>query len=457
MDTAYKPVQQDADDHDNRLHVTLDSDYDEATKVPYSPALPSKGEGEKHEDSRWVFYVEMIVILTVLFFAESSRGMVMPSLNLYVDSLTTESRWFGILIGAYSGGRLVGSTVLGYLYNKLGINWTLQFALLLSLVGNGLYVVASLFNSIWVLLLARLLTGFSTGTLSIVRAFVAERTTKEERTRWVSYSTAVQYIGFALVPGFGAFFANIDFKVGALPVNQYTAPGFVLFFCNAMVVPAVYYFIPNHKNTEEEVKGVKGVKGSELKLFYWGLALFIMLNLVGRGVLSVLETTVSRTFEDILEDISDPEVTPDLTKDVSIMLFALGMIGLVIFLFLDIVCKYIAEQVILSIGYVVVAIGSLALISYGRETISLLQFAIGSISILSLASPVVQTLVVSSFSKILGSKPQGTMMGYITSAGSVGRILMPPLTKQSGQTQPTGCLWDCPSSLLSQSSSTMSL
>ncbi|PRP89052.1 Major Facilitator Superfamily (MFS) [Planoprotostelium fungivorum] len=374
----------------------------------------------------------MLIILTVLFFAESSRGMVMPSLNLYVDSLTTEKRWFGILIGSYSVGRLIGSTVLGYLYNKFGIQWTLQFALILSLGGNALYVFAALFNSIWVLLLARLLTGFSTGTLSIVRAFVAERTTKEERTRWVSYSTAVQYIGFALVPGFGAFFAHIDFTVGVLPVNQYTTPGFVLFFANAVMVPAVYFFIPNHKNKEEEVKGVAGIKGGELRLFYWGLALFIGLNLVGRGVLSVLETTVSRTFEDILEDVSDPGQEPNFTRDTSIMLFALGMIGLVIFFLLDPLTKRVKEEIILNVGFVIIAGGSVALISYGRDPITFAQFAIGSISILSIASPVVQTLVVSTFSKILGSKPQGTMMGYITSAGSVGRILMPPITEAVG-------------------------
>jgi len=370
------------------------------------PLLIQDDSPKEQPASKWNFYVEMTVILTVLFFAESSRGMVMPSLNLYVDYLTDESRWFGILIGAYSVGRLIGSTILGMMYNRFGIQWTLQFALVLSLIGNGLYVVAAISKSIWILLLARILTGFSTGTLSIVRAFVAERTTKEERTKWVSYSTAVQYIGFALVPGFGAFFAKIDFNVGLLPVNQFTTPGFVLFFCNAVMLPAVYFFIPNTKNSETEVAGVKGVKDNEMKLFYFGLSLFIGLNLVGRGVLSVLETTVARTFQDILEDVSDPGVEPDLTKDTSIMLFALGMIGLVIFFLLDPLCKKVKEQTILNIGYMIIAAGSVALISYGLDPISIYQFGFGSIAILSVASPVVQTLVVSSFSKILGSKPQ---------------------------------------------------
>eukprot|EP01117_Protostelium_nocturnum_P012980 TRINITY_DN4807_c0_g1_i1.p1 TRINITY_DN4807_c0_g1~~TRINITY_DN4807_c0_g1_i1.p1 ORF type:complete len:489 (+),score=148.14 TRINITY_DN4807_c0_g1_i1:155-1621(+) len=420
------------DRYSPEINANEAEDYDKETDSLIEKKAPKVEEVKERKTS---FYIEMVVILTVLFFAESSRGMVVPSLNYYVDSLTTNAasseKWLGVLIGAYSVGRLIGSTVLGWMYNKFGINWTMQFALTLSVIGNGMYVMGSVTN-IWVLLFSRMLTGFSTGTLSIVRAFVAERTTKEERTRWVSYSTAVQYIGFALVPGFGAFFSKINFQVGMLPVNAFTTPGYILVLCNALVIPAVFFFIPNQKGPEESKEAVSGIDKKELRLFYYGLGLFILLNMVGRGVLSVLETTVSPTFKDILMDMSDPDSEPDYTKLTAIMLFVLGVIGLVIFFLLDPLCKRIKEPTILNAGFMVVAAGSLFLISYGKEIITVWQFAIGSIAILSIASPIVQTLVVSAFSKILGSKPQGTMMGYITSAGSVGRIIMPPLTGAIG-------------------------
>lgn len=77
------------------------------------------------------------------------------------------------------------------------------------------------------------------------------------------------------------------------------------------------------------------------------------------------------------------------------------------------------------------------------------QLVCGSVLVLSLGSPIVQTLVVSSFSTILGTKPQGsnsfstsspqsgakllsalgpgTLMGILTMSGSLGRIFFPML------------------------------
>ena len=43
-------------------------------------------------------------------------------------------------------------------------------------------------------------------------------------------------------------------------------------------------------------------------------------------------------------------------------------------------------------------------------------------------SPISQTLILSTYSKMLGSKPQGSTMGWIGAAGSIGRIIFPMLS-----------------------------
>jgi MFS transporter, ceroid-lipofuscinosis neuronal protein 7 len=43
----------------------------------------------------------------------------------------------------------------------------------------------------------------------------------------------------------------------------------------------------------------------------------------------------------------------------------------------------------------------------------------------SLGSPLSQVMILSTFSRMLGARPQGLMMGLITGAGSVGRIVSP--------------------------------
>lgn len=78
-------------DEEGNRPVSLDSIPEEYDRLQsQEPLLPNE-QVHHQEASRWTFYVEMLIILTVLFFAESSRGMVMPSLNLYVDSVSMTS------------------------------------------------------------------------------------------------------------------------------------------------------------------------------------------------------------------------------------------------------------------------------------------------------------------------------------------------------------------------------
>jgi len=84
------------------------------------------------------------------------------------------------------------------------------------------------------------------------------------------------------------------------------------------------------------------------------------------------------------------------------------------------------------VGFFTLLIGSSVLAGFNSDTAgsigSIVQVLFGTALIWSIASPIVQTLIISAFSKILGSKPQGTMMGWIGSAASIGRIVLPVFT-----------------------------
>ncbi|KAF0709321.1 hypothetical protein As57867_005972, partial [Aphanomyces stellatus] len=55
------------------------------------------------------------------------------------------------------------------------------------------------------------------------------------------------------------------------------------------------------------------------------------------------------------------------------------------------------------------------------------EFAIGIFFIWSVGSPFVTAVSVAAFSKILGSRQQGTWMGILGSTASVSRIILPLL------------------------------
>jgi len=400
----------------------------------YSAFVPldeTKPNDERFGLVKRSFWKEMTAILLAVFVSECSRGLIVPSLYLYVQSLGGDTTILGIIVGAYSFGRLIGSVFFGWLYNRKGAKITLLCSLSLSIFGNLFYSLGSLTN-LWIIAFSRVLTGLATGVLSTARAFIAERTKPEERTRFMAYSNAVQFIGFSIMPGFDVVLSYIDFQIGTFSVNSYTSPGLMLVVMNIAILLSVNWLLSSNGDKpikitmsadEGELRGVN----IDLRLFYVGLWLFISLNFVSRGILSVVETVGSPLFLDAWNDQDK-----DPVKDSAQMLLGLGALGLLIFLLVDTLTKLLGETRLLVVGFFTLLIGSSVLAGFNSDTAgsigSIVQVLFGTALIWSIASPIVQTLIISAFSKILGSKPQGTMMGWIGSAASIGRIVLPVFT-----------------------------
>jgi len=154
----------------------------------------------------------------------------------------------------------------------------LTVSLLLGIAGNILFCYAWA-GGIYALLASRAIIGFSTGmelcsamntlgllhsphaaTLGVARAHIAAQTATEERTQFMGYAGAVQFIGSALMPGANIFFGGIDVcaipfimlvcggcglesltcprfrDVWGLNLNQLTAPGFVIAVLNIIAL-----------------------------------------------------------------------------------------------------------------------------------------------------------------------------------------------------------------------------
>ena len=107
------------------------------------------------------------------------------------------------------------------------------------------------------------------------------------------------------------------------------------------------------------------------------------------------------------------------------------------YVFVDYLTKLLTENVLLATSFGILGTGALLFINYDPDdaTIELWLFILGSLMIWSISSPLSQTLVLSSFSKLLGTKATGSAMGYIGAAGSIGRIIF-PLLSVMGLTRP---------------------
>ena len=111
-------------------------------------------------------------------------------------------------------------------------------------------------------------------------------------------------------------------------------------------------------------------------------------------------------FLDAWDDFRTDPIDP--VNDTSVMLLALGSIGLLVILATPYLIKFLKEPYMLSFSFLIMGIGALLLIDYSKsqDGLSLEQFLCGAALIWSIGSPISQTIIISTYSKLLGTKPQ---------------------------------------------------
>ena len=200
---------------------------------------PSPSSSPSHDRRFWVSFSFLCVVLAL---AEAARGIVLSTLSLYVSSLGGSPSLLGVMVAAFSVGRLVSSMVYGVVADRFPLYVPLIGSVLLAIIGNILFIIPPYLGAgaLYVLVFARLLTGFATGTLSLARAFTSRETSKAERTKFMSWLGIVQFAGSAFTPILGGI--EVDWQLtGAWTVNTYVAGTYFLLILDVAVVGGLWW------------------------------------------------------------------------------------------------------------------------------------------------------------------------------------------------------------------------
>lgn len=154
----------------------------------------------EHHDAK--FWLNFVSLCSVLALSECARGIVTPVLSLYTNELHGSPFMISVVVAAFSIGRLIASFVYGLLTDRLSIRLILCSALLVTIVGHILYILAEFVTTthneaLVVLIIGRACSGWGTACLSSARAFVSKYTATSERTFFFSTLGIVQFVGFA--------------------------------------------------------------------------------------------------------------------------------------------------------------------------------------------------------------------------------------------------------------------
>lgn len=140
------------------------------------------------------------IFFTGLFFW-SSMASQLPTLPLYVRSLTQSFDQIGIVMGSFAIGLLICRSYLGKLSDRKGRRYTIRIGLLVAAVVPLCYAVLP---SIPFLILFRAIHGISIAAFaSSYSALIADLAPIEKRGEVIGYMSLVSPLGLAFGPAFG--------------------------------------------------------------------------------------------------------------------------------------------------------------------------------------------------------------------------------------------------------------
>lgn len=143
---------------------------------------------------------QLFVIFLTVFIDLAGFGLILPILPYYAQELGAGGLGFGALIGVYSLMQFLATTLLGRLSDRVGRRPILLVSMLVSLAG---YVVFTVAGSYPVLFLARTISGFSAGNISVAQAYIADITSAADRSRGMGLIGAAFGLGFIVGPALG--------------------------------------------------------------------------------------------------------------------------------------------------------------------------------------------------------------------------------------------------------------
>ena len=153
------------------------------------------------------------IMITVLI-DMMSIGLIVPVLPAFVGSFTSsqseQAWWYGAVTFAFSLANFIASPLLGALSDRFGR----RPVLLLGFCGLAIsFFGTAMATAIWVLIVARVLSGAMQATALVANAYVADITEPENRARRFGLLGAMFGLGFILGPVVGGILGAIDLRL----------------------------------------------------------------------------------------------------------------------------------------------------------------------------------------------------------------------------------------------------
>lgn len=366
-------------------------------ETPLQSKSPSKFK--MHDRRMWIIF--LIIFINLLGF-----GIILPLLPYYVESLGAGPMTVGLIMATYSLFQLLSAPILGELSDKYGRRPILLFSIGGTALSFGLLGIAT---SLPMLFLSRIIDGASGGNISTAQAYIADITTKEERTQSMGVMMAAFSLGFILGPALG----------GLLSVYGYGVPALVAGAFALLATILTYFYLPESHKPRREVPDspkkpliIFNIRDFYDALTHPAIGLLLTISFLMMFAFSLMQGTFALFTQQNLQ----------LTARANGILFAyLGFVGIVIQLvFLKHILRILSEQK--AIIFALLSMGlSLSLIAYSGSIVALYV----AVTFLALGNSIAGPVIMGLTSKLTPDSEQGSVAGMNQSVGSMARLVGP--------------------------------
>ncbi|XP_051522436.1 major facilitator superfamily domain-containing protein 8 isoform X6 [Myxocyprinus asiaticus] len=393
------------------------------------------GRNEDADRSRWR---SIRVMYFTMFLSSIGFTIVITSIWPYLKKIdnSADSSFLGWVVAAYSLGQMVASPLFGLWSNHRPQREPLVCSIFINISANiyYTYVYLSPSHKKIHMLLARTFVGIGAGNVAVVRSYVAGATSLKERTSAMANMSACQALGIILGPALQAalsFIGETGIRVNAilLQVNMYTAPALLAACFGVINILLVFLVLREHSVDDH-----------------------------GREIRAINYTPEEQV-----------AVAPEVEGDIDQIAVLTSNILFFIILFIFAVFETVGDRPLLLGGLTVIFAGFFILLPWGNQypkiqwadlknntmpvvglaptpasnssleptgcpseltwclftpVIYLAQYITADI-LIGVGYPTCNVMSYTLYSKILGPKPQGVYIGWLTASGSGARTLGP--------------------------------
>lgn len=337
-----------------------------------------------------------IIFLTML--SSLAFNMAHPVTPMFINKLGLPTFMFGLFFATMSIGNFIGSPLFGSLSDK---NGRIKF-LILGAIGYGISQLGFGFNTNPFIILIFRFTGgfFVVSYLTTSMAYLTDITTKENRTKYITYYAAANTIGSSLGSLLGGIIGNTNFK--------YTFfSQFILCIILGILVKLLLEE-PKQNKTSNNYKVQSYKKVNYLSLLNKNLVIMFIVVSLFYFTATSYNSTINYYIEDVLN------LPPTFIGG---FLALVGIIGfLVNLIFTPLLAKYFKEINVFKFITICITI-SLILMVISNNVILFLLCAVIFTSFASIHIPLQQSIITK-----LSKENYGSLMGILNSSKAVGQV-----------------------------------